>query len=300
VDTLIGKTGVFGEKKGQSLEELEAAAAKIHGASLFGSPNRDYFTDGFLMRMYRRFVDEEKGVCSFDSPEFISLLRYAKSLPEPALDAEPYMSSTWWPDETGDYRENIALIQAGSFLTFRDAVAIEKMDYDEPITFLGFPNSSGGTGIQAFARLETAIMTKAENADGAWEFVKGLQTFKHDLFHTLGYPPLWLFPALVSELEIAAKNATIPAFEYLPQTGERMPRQSWLGPDLTDLPVNTEADNAKIYELFDSIESIRRNNPAIQNIIKEEVATYFTSDKTAEETAAIIQNRATTYLEEMK
>jgi ABC-type glycerol-3-phosphate transport system substrate-binding protein len=299
-DTLIGKTSIFGEKKGQCLDELEAAAAKIHGASLFGSPNRDYFTDSFLMRMYRRFVDEEKGVCSFDSPEFISLLEYAKTLPPPAPDAEPYMSSTWWPDETGDYRENIALVQAGSFMTFRDVVAIEKMDYGEPITFLGFPNSSGGTGIQAYARLETAIMDKASNPDGAWEFVKGLQTYSHDLFHTLGYQPLWYFPALVSELDIAAKNATIPAFEYLPQTGERMPRQSWLGPDLTDLPVNTEADNAKIYELFDNIDSIRRDIPAIRNIIKEETATYFASDKSAEETAAMIQNRATTYLEEMK
>jgi ABC-type glycerol-3-phosphate transport system substrate-binding protein len=300
VDTLVGKTSIFGEKKGQSLEELEAAAAKIHGASLFGSPNRDFFTDSFLMRMYRRFVDEEKGVCSFESPEFISLLEYAKTLPPPAPDAEPYMSSTWWPDETGDYRENIALIQAGSFLTFRDAVAIEKMDYGEPITFLGFPNSSGGPGIQAYARLETAILVNAKNPDGAWVFVKGLQTFEHTDFHNHGYPPMWYFPVRVSELEIAAKNATIPAFQYDAITGERIPRVSWLGPNLSDLPLNTEADNAKMYTLFDSIENIRRNIPAIQDIIKEEIVSLYSGDKTPEETAAMIQNRATTYLEEAK
>jgi hypothetical protein len=300
LETLVGKTSIFGEKRGQSLSELEAAAAKIDGASLFGNINRDDFVDSILQSTSRRFIDEKNGVCSFESPEFISLLKYAKSLPEPAIDAEPYMNRNWMPDETGDYKNDRVLIERMVISVFKDAVAVENLDYGEPITFLGFPNNSGTSGIKAIASLETAIMDKAKNPDGAWEFVKDLQTYSNDLFHSLGYPPLWHFPLLRSELDIAAKNATIPAFQYDSITGERVPRKGWLGPDLTDLPNNTEADNAKMYALFESVDGIRRMIPAVQDIIKEETTTYLTTGKTAEETAKIIQNRVTTYLEELK
>jgi hypothetical protein len=252
------------------------------------------------MNTITRFVDEENGVCSFDSPEFIKLLRYAKSLPPPAPDAEPYVYWAWTADETGDYKENRALIESMSFVVFRYIVAVEKMDFGEPITFLGFPNSSGETGIKAINTLETAIMAKAENPNGAWEFVKGLQYYGYDFYESIGYPPLWHFPSLVSKLDTAAKNATIPAFQYNTFTGERMPRGTWLGTDLSHLPNNTEADNAKMYELFDSIDGIYREKTAIMDIISEETDVYFASDKTAEEIAAIIQDRATTYLEEQK
>ncbi|MDR0991354.1 MAG: extracellular solute-binding protein [Ruminococcus sp.] len=300
VETLIGKTSIFGEKQGQSLAELQAAAANIPGASLFGNMDRNYFIDSFLISIARSYIDEEKGVCSFDSPEFISLLEYAKSLPEPAPDAEQYQRWAWTADETGDYKNDKVLIQNMDYVVFRYIVAVEKMDFGEPITFLGFPNSSGGTGIKALLTDETAIMANAKNPDGAWEFVKGFQYYGNSFIESLGYPPLWHFPSLVSQLDIAAKNATIPPFEYNPITGERIPRRNWLGTDLSPLPNNTEADNAKMYALFDSIDGIHRENNAIINILSEEIAAYFATDKSAEETAKIIQNRATTYLEETK
>jgi nucleoside-specific outer membrane channel protein Tsx len=36
-DTLVGKTSIFGEVQDQSFAELQAAAAKIDGASIFGT-----------------------------------------------------------------------------------------------------------------------------------------------------------------------------------------------------------------------------------------------------------------------
>jgi hypothetical protein len=299
--TLVGKTSVFGEKQGQSLAELEAAAAKIPGATLFGNIDRDAFVASTYKRTARRFIDDVKGVCNFDSPEFISLLEYAKSLPEPPPDAPPYMNSAWEPDATGDYRENRTLIEYMSTWDFRDIVSYEKVDFGEPITFLGFPNASGGTGITARARMETAIMAKAKNPDGAWEFVKGLQYYGDPFIESIGYAPLMFFPLVVSELDTAAKNSLVPAFQYDFVTGERIPRENWLSPILSEIqPDNTEADNAKMYTLFDSIDGIHRTVPAIDNIIDEETAVYLAGDRSAEETAAIIQNRATTYLEEMK
>jgi hypothetical protein len=299
--TLVGKTSVFGEKQGQSISELEAAAAKIPGATLFGNIDRGYFVDGIYGRMARKFIDGENGVCSFDSPEFISLLKYAKSLPEPPIDAGPYINYSWAPDETGDYKENRTLIEFLAAVDFRDVVSMEKVDFGEPVTFLGFPNASGGSGITARARMETAVLSKAKNPDGAWEFVKNLQYYGDPFIESIGYPPLWFFPLLVSELDTAAKNSTAKPFQYDFFTGERIDRLQWLGPDLSLIqPNNTEADNAKIYALIESIDGIERNIPEISIIIREETDAYLSGSRSAEETAAMIQNRATTYLEEVK
>jgi ABC-type glycerol-3-phosphate transport system substrate-binding protein len=298
-DTLVGKTSIFGEKQGQSFAELQTAVARMEGSSLFGSAiSRDVFTDEILTRMARGFIDEETGVCSFDSEEFISLLEYAKSLPAPAPDAEPY-ESIFAAGETNDYREDRTLIELMNVWDFRHIVSLEKTEFGEPVTFLGLPNDYGGSGILARPTLETAIMAKAKNPDGAWEFVKGILVYSRWVLINNGYPPLLVFPILMSELDIAAEKVTVPPIETW--FGESYPRMTWRrGADLTNQPDNTEADNAKMFALFESIDGIERTVPAIDNIISEEIEAFFAGNKSAEETAAIIQNRATTYLEETK
>jgi ABC-type glycerol-3-phosphate transport system substrate-binding protein len=319
-DTLVGKTEIFGEKQGQSFAELEAAAAKIPGTSLFGTGvDRDIFVAEILTRAAKGFVDNEKGVCSFNSEEFISLLEYAKSLPPStslneinsaqretsgnvgkAAEALSELALNFAPGETTDYRTDRTLIEVVNVWDFRHIVSLEKMEFGESVTFLGFPNnsSSGGSGIFARARLETAIMNKAENPDGAWDFIKGLFSYGSHWIKIRSYPLMVNFPTLMSEIAIAAERTTLPAYETW--YGERMPRINWLGADLSNQPNNTQADNAKIFALFESIEGIERTIPAIENIISEETAAFFAGNKSAEETAAIIQNRATTYLEETK
>jgi hypothetical protein len=132
-----------------------------------------------------------------------------------------------------------------------------------------------------------------------WEFVKGLFSYGRYKLKNWGYPPLGIFPVLMSEQNIAAQKVTMPpnGLWY----GESIPRMDWLDDvDLSNQPDNTEADNAKMFALFESIDGIYRENTAIINIISEETASYFAGNKSAEETAAVIQNRATTYLEETK
>jgi ABC-type glycerol-3-phosphate transport system substrate-binding protein len=298
-DTLVGKTSIFGEKQGQSFADLQAAAAKIPGANLFGSAiNRDVFTDRILTRMAAGFIDDVNGVCYFDSDEFVSLLEFAKSLPVPAPDSEPY-ELTFAPGETNDYRNDKTLIDLLTFWDIRYIVSLEKVEFGEPVTFLGFPNNTGGSGILISPRFETAIMAEAKNPDGAWEFVKELQLYGDWMYENMGYPPLGILPSSISEMNIAAERATIPQYEMW--YGERFPHWNFLGgPDISRQPDNTEADNAKMFTLFESINGVYRENTAIIKIISEETASYFAGNKSAEETAAIIQNRATTYLEETK
>jgi hypothetical protein len=298
VESLVGKTSIFGEEQGQSFEELQAAAAKFPDANIFGTGiDRDVFTERILTRIARGFIDDVNGVCNFDTPEFITLLEFAKNLPTPAPDAELYQFR-FIPGETNDYKTDKALIELWNFSDFRHIVSLEKVEFGEPVTFLGYPNDSGESDIIARPLLETAIMAQAKNSDGAWEFIKGLFSYGNYWIESMGYPPMGTFPTLMSELNIAAEKATIPPYETW--YGERTEKKNWIGADLSNQPDNTQADNEKMFALFNSISGIKRSTPAIEDIIAEETKAYFTGNKTVEETAAIIQDRATTYLEETR
>jgi ABC-type glycerol-3-phosphate transport system substrate-binding protein len=302
ITTLVGKTSIFGEA--QSFAEFQSIAHR-EGASLFGTAiTRDVFSEIILTKMASGFIDDKNGVCSFDCPEFIALLEYAKSLPSSSVPIDTIdkvgkqevlsdAAFNFAPGETADYRTDKTLIELMSVYDFRHIVSLEKVEFGEPVTFLGL-----GDGIEARPTLETAVMADAQNPTGAWEFVKGLFSYGNHWIEILGYPPLGVFPSLMSELDIAAEKATIPPYETW--YGERMARRNWIGADLSNQPDNTVADNAKMFALFDSIDGIARSVPAIEKIIAEETSAYFAGNKTAEETAGIIQNRATTYLEETR
>jgi hypothetical protein len=64
-----------------------------------------------------------------------------------------------------------------------------------------------------------------------------------------------------------------------------------------------EKDVQKIYDLIDSITTrsvISRATAGIWTILLDEIPGYFNGDKTAEETAAIIQNRVSIFMKEME
>lgn len=55
---------------------------------------------------------------------------------------------------------------------------------------------------------------------------------------------------------------------------------------------------AEIEKMFPYLHLSQRSSSTIADIVIEEVQAYFAGDKTVEETAAIIQNRAQLYIDE--
>jgi ABC-type glycerol-3-phosphate transport system substrate-binding protein len=296
--TFIGKTEVFGEKKGQSLDELQAAAAAYPDANLFYmNKSASDMVANVVDFSLTDYVDYSTRQCYFDTPEFIALLESAKGFPvevnDSTYDHEAYLNSL---------ANDRTLIFDTGFSDFRDIVDLEKAYFDDPVTLLGYPRRNGSAGAWVGTIDEVAILSNAKNPDGAWEFVKGFMQYKGpEDTQTMTYSPKY-FSIWQKHMDDFAADALYDPYYTDYTTGEKVYKKNaaFVNGQVLFLPNNTPEDNAKVLELINGVTRVNRNDKPLMRIIREEASYFFNGQKTAEETAALIQDRATTYLEETK
>jgi ABC-type glycerol-3-phosphate transport system substrate-binding protein len=292
--TFIGKTEIFGEKKGQSLAELNAAAAAYPEAKLFFMNNSaSELVAAFVDYSLSDYVNYTTGECYFDTPEFIALLESAKGYPVEANDS--FM-------DFDAYRNSIVndktLIYEYGMADFRDIVDIENAYFDAPVTLLGYPRRNGGAGAIVATIHELAILSNAKNPDGAWEFVKGFMQYKPE--DTQAGSVTKLFSIWQKNMDDFAADALNDPYYTDYSTGERVYKKhvTSVNGELLFLPNNSPEQNAKVIELVNSVTRVNRNDRNLMRIIREDADAYFKGQKSAGDAAAMIQNRVSTYLAE--
>ncbi|MDR0974128.1 MAG: extracellular solute-binding protein [Ruminococcus sp.] len=294
VMTLVGKTSIFGDKPGQSIAELQSKADSIPGAQLFDPTTvRSDFMQNFVYNIAGNYIDKATGECYFNTPEFISLLNLAKSFPE-EFNYDDYD----WMAAQDSFKNDKTLLNFMYMYNFRSIVESELVTFGEPVTFLGYPGNNGSTGLTATLSEELAIMAKAKNPDGAWEFVKGYVTYKDPNEQGEGNT----YSILQSKLDAMAAEALERPFYIDYETKEKIYYDNtyYINNQEVKMPNNTPEDNAKIMAMINNISSIQRSENELKAIIEDDVTSFFSGQKSAEETAEIIQNRASTYVAESR
>ena len=85
-----------------------------------------------------------------------------------------------------------------------------------------------------------------------------------------------------------------------PETGEQVPVASnsyWFeGDEPVEVYAMTEEEFAKFEQVYESCNTVQSFDTEINNIISEEAAAFFDGQKTAEETARLIQDRVSLYV----
>ncbi|MDR0987762.1 MAG: hypothetical protein LBL98_08745 [Ruminococcus sp.] len=297
VAALLGKQSIFGDELGQTFAELQSKAAEFPNAALFDpTTTREDFMVRFVYNYLGSYIDDATGKCYFNTPEFISLLNKAKSYPE-TFDYQDFDWSARW----SGYRNDTILLEYYNMYNFREIVSETLSTFGAPVSILGYPGKEGDTGIIAELGLEVAIMAKSKNPDGAWQFVKSFITYK-DPRQQDSSSERYNFPILKSELDkLAAASLERPYYtDY--QTKEKVyyDNTAYIDDQEVKLPNNTPEDNAKVMKAIDNISSVRRSETDLEKIIRDDVKAFFNGQKSAEETAAIIQDRATTYVNESR
>jgi hypothetical protein len=289
INTLIGKTEIFGDKKEQTLAELQAAAAFYPNANLLGNNiTASEAAADFVIRALTDYVDFTDGECNFNTPEFIALLEAAKTYPVEgsvtAYSFEAHLASIM-NDETLLFNQNI--------YDFRDIADARYVYFDAPITLLG-----GKTAV-IVPMDEVAIISNAKNPDGAWEFIKGYMQYKGPEDTETGSYTKALSIWQKNIDDFAADALNDPYYtDYL--TGEKVYRNhmTFINGQALVVPNNTPEDNAMLIELLNSVTHVYHNERNIIQIVSEESNTFFKGQKSAAEAAAMIENRVSTYLAE--
>jgi len=166
----------------------------------------------------------------------------------------------------------------------------------DEIAVIGMPTPTGGRHL---IRPEPGIGINANSPhrEAAWSFVRRL--LLPDAYAQFGLPlRIDRFEARITELMTPVLwEETNP--EWGAVEGEEMPVRIMIG-DLAAfyLYALQEDEAAKIREIVEGADMVLHYDETISMIVKEETLPFFAGDRTAEDTARIIQNRIQIYLSE--
>lgn len=296
LSSIAAKTSDVGAGMGWTVEDMMAYAQANPEASLFDYSTKESMLSTMLRYNQSTFIDWETGECRFDSEEFKQILAFANTLP---LEY----------DYDEDAPSTPIKIQAGEILLeqvyMSDLNSIQEYEamFNEPVTFIGYPNAEGTSGCYLSSSESYSIAAKSESKEGAWAFIEYYLTGESSEMFS------WGFPSNKNALEEKIADAT--EVEYildengdplLDENGEPIPSGGTSSVGYGDWEytyhIPTEEEIARIKELMENAVLTFSADEQIMNIVIEEVEGYFQGQKTVDDVAAIIQSRVQVYVNE--
>lgn len=283
ITTIAGPASIVGTEPGWTYEEMYAALDQMpEGCELFslGTTRSDVFSSICMLNL-SRFVDWTTGECSFDSDDFISLMEFANRFPE-TFDWEHH---EWTNEDSDAYRikEGRQLLVT---LSLSDPYSYNYYSemFNGDMALKGFPDVPGSGAVFNMNGTGLAIASTCKNQDAAWSFVRTLLTREYQENNTYGF---------CTNRELCEENIQSMVgesyYSYDQVTGEEKEI------------IFTQENADLITDLINNTSMVADYNTSqINDIINEEVAYYFSGEKTAQDVAATIQNRVSIYVNEQR
>ena len=287
---IAGRTEDVGEDHAISIPELMALADEkgVQYSNIFGQDVRSTIFFSALQLNGSEFIDVAAGEASFDSPEFEAILELAAEFPE-EMD---YSEDQEMEDTTDWYRSGRSLLQERYFSSFDEFNNAEKGDFGSEICVMGFP-AEKAVGPAVIPELQITMSSASKVKDGAWQFIRQFLLEDHQASIT------YSFPVSRKALDLLAQDAMTQKYVEN-EDGEQVPDELiyYVGGQEVRITVMTEEEAGRVLDLLTSVDHRLYQNEDVLAIVEEEAAAYFAGEKTAEETAQIIQSRIQIYISE--
>jgi ABC-type glycerol-3-phosphate transport system substrate-binding protein len=295
IQTLSGKTSVVGEKRGWSIDDIIALSKEYPDAQLMEYGTKSSML--YYMMAYNQdsFIDYTTGKCSFDSDGFKKILEFVASFPD-EYD---------WSDD-GD--STPTKLSNGQILLYSDYISeLEDLQlapalFGEDVTFIGYPTVDGSVGCMLNTNGGYAMLSKAQNKEGAWAFIEYYLNRDDTMFS-------WGFPSKKADMQALIDDAL--DIEYLTdengqlvldEDGNPISTESHGGMGWDDWEYEYRDVTQEEVDLF--LELVAEASPAsdtddqIMSIITEETESYFAGQKSVDDVASVIQSRIQLYINE--
>lgn len=285
--SVAGNTEDVGDKMGWTFQDMQDALEKKGSGTIpFVWEDKVGLLWSFFS-VYDDFINWDTGECSFDSPEFKAILELCNK-----GNAEENMGEDGPP-------ERYPLIKSGKTLLADCTVSIDNVQmfeelFDGEVTFVGYPCEDKVGSYFTFSNM-LGMSSSSEVKDGVWEFIRTFMTKEYQ--DTLGGGADVLMDSTRTDsFEKMIEQKMQPNF-YAEKYVDT--HTSWCDYAVELKPV-TKEQVEKYKELILHTKKPMQQNMTVINIIIEESQAYFAGDKDVDETAKIIQNRITTYVNEVK
>lgn len=293
MQTLTGAKSAVGERMSWTTADMWQALEVMPEGCLPVVYDRNGMLEHLMALNWSRFVDWETGACSFTSEEFKALLLSCRDYP-----AAPFASG----EEAACLNKEIMLYSAwvDSF-TFPQRA---KYILGDDISYVGYPNEEGAVGSSFAFTSSMAMSSYCREKEGAWAFLRTLLLPQGEEAASHQY-----FPVNRSDFEHQLERLMTPVYprdengEYLYDSrGERIKtpvaQESYAGGvDLTYYAI-TQEECDQLMALYHAIDSYIRWDADLRAAITETAGAYFAGDKSLDETAELIQNRVSLYVNE--
>lgn len=266
LETLVGRYSQFGDRYGWTLSEyLDIENGLSQDTDMIYNMTKETFLERVASRYIRTPVDWEAGKCDFDNSDFIEILNASARIRENPENANN-MSFGYGPTKVGQGSRIASLSWVNSVWKLSYEVAMAGCD----LSFIGWPTADGSCGSDIYLNDPVGVMAQSDNRDGCWEFIKYILT-NADLDSDDGLPIY--IPALQAKIERAKKDKDVPV---------KM----------------TDADGERFIDLVSAVENTTLYDDTLLSIIMNESGAFFAGNRTAEQTAMLIQGRASLYVAE--
>ena len=293
MQTLTGAKSAVGDRMTWTMEDMRQALEAMPEDCLATSYSRAGMLERLIELNWSQFVDWETGTCSFTGEAFKALLRSCGDLP-----AEPFPGG----EEAACLNKEVMLYSmwADSF-TFPQRA---KYILGDEISYVGYPNEWGEAGSGFALSSSVAMSCYSKEKEGAWAFLRTLLLPQGEKADSLQY-----LPVNKASFQEQMERLSTPVYpvdedgEYLyDDRGERIEtpvaRESYDGGVELTYYAASQEECAQLMDLYNGIDAYFRRDPELTAIITETAGAYFAGDKSLEETAELVQNRANLYVNE--
>lgn len=294
VITTLAKASKVGDISGWTLSEMLDFAEKENAENVLPYATRDSIFYYCIYNNINEFIDWETGECAFDGEDFIRTLEFAAQFPE---------EYDYNADEEGTYaklqNDRILLLQ-NSIGSVQEFQMLQGM-FGEKVAYVGYPDSERKGNLIQPAGGSMGMSAKSAHKDGAWEFIQYLLTEEYQDALISEHGNAWGFPVKKSALEKQLKQDMTPEY-YTDENGDQVEQMktSWGYDDFNiDIYAAAEEEIAQVRALLESAKHLSGSvNDQLINIVTEESGAFFRGQKSAADTAGVIQNRIQIYVNE--
>lgn len=293
IQTLVGRAADFGDKEAWTTEEMISYAdAQGEDTVLLANHTKDNILQTLCLLNADTFIDMETGSCHFAGEDFIRILEFANRFPDEITE---YVEFAREVDDIRSGRAGLMEAQIGSVAMYQ----LYEYLFGEPVLFIGYPVSgTRGGNIISPQGTTVGMNTASSNKEGAWEFIRFNLTEERQ--ENIVYASS-VFPSRKEALEKQFAEDIQPDY-YEDADGSQKERPKFttgMGDFTVDVYAASQEQVDKVKSMIDHA-VVSNTDSQIMAIIYEEAEAYFSGQKSAEDTAGLIQNRVQTYINESR
>lgn len=217
------------------------------------------------------FYDIENRNCFFTKPQFLSLLEGIKRIKENGT-AVAAMDTI---EQERQFREDEILIYQEKIDSMTLYQKFHK-SFGNTASWVGYP-SSGESSHMFYVHVMLSINSSSRYKDGAWEFLEFLLSEEAQRW---------------KEQDFRAFPVRKDGFDYYIRT------TPLIGPGWSYEEYASEEELHQLYQMVENTHMVPDGGDQVNSIIVEECMAYFHGDRSAEETAEVIQSRVGLYFDE--